>query len=379
MNERRHIVYVSGTRADFGLMETTLKTINDCPALELSIVVTGMHLDPAYGHTVDEIVATGLRVASMVEVQHGAPSGGLMAQNLGRMLIGFVDTFALAKPDLVLLLGDRGEMLAAAIAALHLNIPIAHIHGGERSGTVDEPVRHAVSKLSHLHLVATTQSRERLIRMGEEPDNVLVVGAPGLDGLEELANASKADLFRQYGLDPGRRLALLLYHPVLQEIASAESTREIINALLQADMQILALRPNSDAGSAEILAVLDEAAREDQLTLVTHLRRTAFVSFLRHADLLIGNSSSGIIEAATFGTPVINIGNRQHLRERNDNVIDVPAETQEILLAVEAALAGGRFESRNNYGDGRAAERIIKVLRSVDLTSPKLMMKTNVY
>ncbi len=380
MSAIRRILYFTGTRADFGLMRATLLSIKACAACDLSLVVTGMHLDRAYGYTVDDILASGLPVAARVKIEQGLPDGALMARNIGRMVTGFTDVLITEKPDIVLVLGDRGEMLAAAIAALHLNIPIAHIHGGERSGTIDEPVRHAISKLAHLHLVATQDSRERLLRMGEDPAHIVVTGAPGLDGLYELATATKSDLFARYDLDLEHRLALFLYHPVVQEAGSATAgTSAILAALERSGCQVLALRPNSDAGSAEILEVLDEAASAGKVKLVTHLQRPDYLSFLRHADVLVGNSSSGIIEAASFGTPVINIGSRQNLRERNSNVLDVPAEPAAIVGALETALAQGRFPQGNRYGDGHASDRILAALLALDIGSRQLMMKTNAY
>lgn len=380
MSGRRRIVYITGTRADFGLMQSTLHAIAADPALELQILVTGMHLLVEYGMTIGDIEASGLAIAGIIDIESGRPSGLLMARNVGRMLGGFADELSRLQPDLVLLLGDRGEMLAAATAALHLNIPLAHIHGGERSGTVDEPIRHAISKLSHLHLVATGASRERLVRMGENPANIHVTGAPGLDGLDQLAAQNKVELFQRHGLDPERRTALLLYHPVVQEAANAaRTTTDILTALAEMELQVLALKPNSDAGSMEIAELLQRQSETDaRFRVVTHLPRGDFISFLRHIDLLLGNSSSGIIEAASFGTPVVNVGSRQNLRERNTNVIDTPGDTAtRITAAIGSALSMGRLPSHNVYGDGQAGRRITELLRTVPLDT--LGSKTNAY
>ncbi len=375
----RRIAYVTGTRADFGLMGSTLQLIRASDALDLSIVVTGMHLSPAYGMTVRDIEAAGLPISARIEVEDGAPSGALMARNIGRMLAGLVDAFERLKPDIVLLLGDRGEMLAAAVAAIHLNVPVAHIHGGERSGTVDEPIRHAISKLSHFHLVATEESRERLMRMGETAERVFVVGAPGLDGIVGSASVGKGSLFEKYGLDAARPLALFLYHPVLQEAGSGEAgSAMILDAIAGKGLQILGLKPNSDAGSAGIRADLEARASRGEISLVTHLPRTEYLSFLRIADVLIGNSSSGIIEAATFGTPVINVGSRQNLRQRNANVVDVAPTREAIGQALLAVLQAPRGSGANVYGDGQAGARIVSCLATLPLDD-ELMRKTNAY
>jgi GDP/UDP-N,N'-diacetylbacillosamine 2-epimerase (hydrolysing) len=379
MSRTRRIAYVSGTRADFGLMRRTLKAIDASPALDLSVLVTGMHLDPAYGGTVADIEASGLPIGARIEVERGTPGGALMGRNIGTMTIGLTDAFEALRPDVVLLLGDRGEMLAGAIAAIHLNIPIAHVHGGERSGTVDEPVRHAISKLAHLHLVATEDSRKRLIAMGEDAGRVVVVGAPGLDALTEDASLDAAAPLRAHGLDAKKPLAILVYHPVLQDADDAEGVGVALDVLAKSGLQVLALRPNSDAGSARILATLEQQQEPGRIALATHFGRREYLSLLRHASILVGNSSSGIIEAASFGTPVVNIGARQNLRERNANVIDTPPTRQAIGAAVEAALARGRLPPGNIYGDGMAAARIVEQLVQLPLADPKLMAKSNAY
>lgn len=375
----RKICYVSGTRADFGLMQATLSAIHAHPSLELSIVVTGMHLSAHYGNTVDDIVRAGLPVTQRVSVDMDPPTGATMARNVGRMLTAFVGAFEQIQPDLVLLLGDRGEMLAGALAAIHLNIPVAHIHGGERSGTVDEPVRHAISKLSHFHFAATADAAARLVRMGEREDHVRVTGAPGLDGLSELAHIDRATLCRDAGLRADAPVALMVFHPVLQEAATAGRDAEIIlDALSEAGVQVMALMPNADAGSNEVRAVLAARAGRPGVALATHLPRDGFISWMAQAELMVGNSSAGIIEAASFGTPVINIGTRQAMRERNANVADVPAKRQALLGAVRQALAGGRLPPANLYGDGHAARRIVDLLDQLPLDS-HVLMKANAY
>ncbi|MBN9233209.1 MULTISPECIES: UDP-N-acetylglucosamine 2-epimerase [Phyllobacteriaceae] len=379
MRAVRKVCYVTGTRADFGLMKLTLERIHGSSALDLSLLVTGMHLSTRYGLTVREIVASGLPIGAQVEVEDDIPSGPLMARNIGRMLVGFVDALEVERPDIVLLLGDRGEMLAAAIAALHLGIPVAHVHGGERSGTVDEPVRHAISKLSRFHLTATEESRQRLVSMGEPASQISVVGAPGLDGLTEIATKSREQICADFHLEAAGKIALLLYHPVVQEAATGGADiARIIAALRAYQFQILALMPNSDAGSDEIRKVLDEASRRHEIKAITHLARSDFVSTMKEADLMIGNSSSGIIEAASFGTPVVNIGSRQNLRQRNSNVIDVKPTEDALNSALEFALKKKRFAKSNVYGDGSASMRIVSFLSSVRLDALSLV-KENTY
>jgi GDP/UDP-N,N'-diacetylbacillosamine 2-epimerase (hydrolysing) len=376
---KRKVCYVTGTRADFGLMRSTLTALRDSQALELSIVVTGMHLSDKYGKTADDIKAAGLPVNAVVNVDFASATGATMARNLGKMVSGFVDAFLDIKPDLVLVLGDRGEMLAGAISAVHLNIPVVHIHGGERSGTIDESIRHAISKLSHFHFVSTSESRDRLVRMGEQAANVHLTGAPGLDGIEALAVRSREELLRATGLDPARPVALMVYHPVVQETHNAGAgTTEIIDTLLARGLQLVALKPNSDAGSDQIRTALEEHAAHSDVRVVTHFPRELFVSWMAAADLMIGNSSAGIIEAASFGTPVINVGSRQNLRERNANVTDVAVDPAAIEKAVEKALGHGRYDRLNLYGDGHSVDRIARLIEALPL-DPSVMMKSNAY
>lgn len=377
----RRVCYVSGTRADFGLMSRTLAAIEAHPDLSLSLLVTGMHLSPAHGHTVDEIERAGLTIAARVPVPEEQATGAAMARSIGRMTGAFVDALEAGRPDVVLLLGDRGEMLAGALAAIHLNIPVAHVCGGERSGTIDEPVRHAISKLSHLHFAATEGARERLIRMGEAPEHVHVVGAPGIDGLEDDARAGREEVAGRHGLDSGRPIALFLYHPVLQEAERAEAdTTLLIASLLEAGCQVIALMPNSDAGSDGVRRALAAAATHPDVRLLTHLPREAFLDALAAADIMVGNSSSGITESASFGTPVLNVGRRQNLRERNANLSDVAAEAEGLREGVARLLAGGRFPRANIYSipGGSAAGRIAGLLAAAPLDE-ELLMKVNRY
>lgn len=376
----RRVCYISGTRADFGLMKRVLTSMREDPRLDLSVCVTGMHLSPLHGDTVKELEAAGLRICARIPLPLEDTGGAGMGRAIGVALLGIVDALSAARPDVVVVLGDRGEMLAGAIAALHLGIPVVHVHGGERSGTVDEPVRHAISKLAHLHCAATPGARERLIRMGERPEHVFVTGAPGLDEIEKMATRSRRELCLEARLDAGRPVALVVFHPVVQEAASAgEQMREIMQAVLQHGRQALCFAPNSDAGSAAIRGVLESFRSHADVRVAEHLERQHFVCWMAAADLMLGNSSAGIIEAASLGLPVVNVGSRQNERERSGNVLDVPAVcSREIAAALERALALGRGPYQNVYGDGRASERILELLATFAFDA-SILQKTNAY
>ncbi len=422
----RRILYLSGTRADFGLMRQTLHGAAAQPGLEVAEAVTGMRLHPDYGHTVDDIVASGVRIAARIPSDVGARDGAGMTRAISQTLAGLVPVLQAERFDALLLLGDRGEMLAGALAALHLGVPSIHLHGGERSGTVDEPVRHAISKLAALHFCATVESRERLVAMGEDPQRVHVVGAPGLDDLGEALEVSReaalhalhAALARQSphpspphawgGSDDAaparaapfappppvgevgrgsfaeRPYALVLFHPVVQEADDAAAqTQALLDGLRAAGagtaFSVVWLAPNADAGSGHIEALL-RAQQWPGFHRITHLPRADYLAALRHAAVLAGNSSSGIIEAASLGTPVVNVGSRQSFRERNVNTVDVTPQAGAIEAAIRQAVAHGPWPHHavNVYGDGQSAARIAHLLATLAL-SADLLHKVNRY
>jgi GDP/UDP-N,N'-diacetylbacillosamine 2-epimerase (hydrolysing) len=375
----RKVLYVTGTRADYGLMASTLARIAVHPALSLQVAVTGMHLSPAYGLTVQEIEAAGLPIVARIPTGVDERSADAMAHGIGQAVIGLTDTLRDHAPDVVLLLGDRGEMLAGAIAALHRGIPIAHLHGGERSGTVDEPVRHAISKLSHWHFVATEESRDRLVRMGERPEQVWITGAPSLDDIVDDARLPREATLQALGLDTRARYVLVVFHPVVQEAHDAYTQTLALRQALERTViskgcQVVWLEPNADAGGGGILQALEGAG----VRRIRHLGRHTYLSALRHADLVAGNSSSGIIEAASLGTPVVNVGSRQNARQRNANTQDCEPRREAIEAALQAQLAHGPYAPANVYGDGHAGERIVDLLANMPF-APDLMNKVNTY
>jgi len=375
----RRIIYLSGTRADFGLLRSTLMRIAATPQLALQVLVTGMHLSHAHGHTVDEIRASGLAICAEVPLDMHTRSGPSMALGVADCLRGVTEVLAAEQPDMLLVLGDRGEMLAGAIAALHLGIACIHIHGGERSGTVDEPVRHAISKLSSYHMVATQDACQRLLAMGEAPERIHVVGAPGLDDLAAAAALSRADCLAALGLAPHSRFVLAVFHPVVQQAAQAGAqTRALLQALRAVGLPVVWLEPNADAGALAVLDALQETALPPGSRRLAHLGRPLFAAALRHCELLAGNSSAGIIEAASFATPVVNIGDRQRLRLRSANVVDAAPDAAAIEAALHAALRQGRSACENVYGDGQSAQRIASLLAVLPL-SHALLEKVNTY
>lgn len=369
---------MTGSRADFGLMLPVLNKIVQSDAFNLRLCVTAMHLSKQHGDTIADIYAAGFSIMAEIPVNLGGQLGG-MSTAIGHEIIAMTEVFAQNKIDAVVLLGDRGEMLAAAIAASHLNIPIVHLHGGERTGSVDEMVRHCISKLAHYHFTATKASRERLIRMGENPAQVFVSGAPGLDCLDEISYDSRDVLCENYGMDANKSIALLVYHPVVQEYLSMHDEYvEVIESALENNLQLLCLTPNADTGGREILRALAPYASRGDVSIVKHLKREEYLSWMRAADVMLGNSSSGIIEAASFNLPVVNIGCRQNLREQSDNVINVLPDRLQLSLAISKALSSQGTVYHNIYGDGRAAQCIVSRLKTIDFSTCQLN-KSNEY
>ena len=373
----RKIIYLSGTRADFGLMKSSLVLL--AKAADLSIAVTGMHLAPSFGQTIDDIRATGLRICGEVPIDVTTRTAFSMSVSIGECLTGLTSLLRSEQPDMLVLLGDRGEMLAGAIAALHLGIVCVHLHGGERSGTVDEPVRHAISKLSHYHLVATNESRDRLIRLGERPETVHITGAPGLDGLVALADKSINDVKVALSLPLSQPFILALFHPVVQQAVDAYTqTTGLLLALRKVGLPVIWLEPNSDAGSNGILKALTEIGLPAGSIQLKHMQRDLFSAAMKHCAVMVGNSSAGIIEAASFLTPVVNVGDRQRLRERSANVVDVSPDADAIYTAVAGTLKIGKVPCDNRYGDGLAGPRIASLLTTLILNR-SVLDKSNSY
>ena len=378
----RRIAYITGTRADYGLFSEPLRRMRENPDLDLGLVVTSMHLEPGFGLTVNDLEADGMPVIARVRNLGSGDRGADQARSIGTAVLGITDALEEFRPDVVIVLGDRGEMLAGAIAAIHLRLPVAHVHGGDVSGTVDELVRHAISKLSHIHFAASEDAAGRLIRMGERAEHVHVVGAPGLDYLSHFQPMSKQEMEADLRLDLSRTFVLFTQHPVTED--SAVGQMEIsLQALEDADVQVVATYPNSDAGGKAMIEVLKRWEERPWLRVVPSLGQRRFASLLKEAAAMVGNSSSGIIEAPFFGLPVVNIGSRQAGRLRAENVLDAAHDQKSIRAAIECAMHDETFRtrarnSRNPYGDGHAGERIVEILTALEI-GPELLDKQIAY
>ena len=368
---KKTIAVVTTSRADYSHLYWPLKEIAAHPALELKLIVCGSHLSPEFGGTVGEIETDGFSIAARLECLLSSDTDVGMAKSIGVAVLSLADTLAAMRPDLLLLIADRYEMLAPASVALALRIPIAHIEGGEVSqGAIDDAVRNALTKMSHIHFTSTEGARSRVIAMGEQPWRVHRAGAPSLDHLRRSNLLSKEEIERRHGLDLSRRTALIGYHPVTLLEDTNEEAEALFAALEQIDQQLVFCYPNADAGGRDLAARVDAfLVKRGSGKLFINLPSVEYWSLMRHVSLFIGNSSSGIMETASFALPTVNIGIRQQGRERARNVVDAASETPAILAAIKYADADAFRQSlrgmENPYGDGHAAERIVTVLAAL--------------
>ncbi len=366
-------------RSDYGIYFPVLRLLQADKEIELRLIVAAGHLDPRYGNTVDEIERDGFPIAARVPMKMNGDSREDVAMAIGVGVQEFTSAYRHTQPDVVLLLGDRYEMMSAATAALPSRIPIAHIHGGELTfGAIDDAIRHAITKLSHIHFAATTEYARRIRQMGEETWRVHVTGSPAIDSIRSFEPMTQAELENEFTLDLSRTL-LLTYHPVTLEDNDRETLSNLLAAVSESGHSLLFTYPNADPHNSEIIQRVKEfVATRPNARFVTNLGHRKYHSVQRYVAAMVGNSSSGIIEAATFHLPVVNIGTRQEGRIRGAHVIDVSSSKDAIAKGIATAVNPNFRRSiahiENPYGNGRAAERIVSLLKSMQ-RGPTLTVK----
>ena len=380
---KQKISITTGTRSEYGILRELIKEISKSKKLELYLLVTGMHLSKKFGYTINEIKKDKIPIHAKIKM---IPSGNTpydMSISLGKGIVGFSKIFKKIKPDLNVVLGDRDEALASALAASHMNIPNAHIHGGEISQGIDEYNRHAITKISNIHFAATKKSKERIIKMGENRRNVILTGSPSIDEIKMSKISSKHELEKKYLVDLDKPLFLLIQHPVTTEFEkSGLQIKMILDALSKLKNQTIAILPNSDAGNEQIINQLRIFSKKCSfLKVFPNLPRNDYLGFLKHCSALIGNSSSGLIEGSYLHTPVINIGIRQLGREKDVNVIDVPIFSKSLILnALKKSLKKKNKKIKNSsiYGTGNASKKIVQYLETIPI-NPRMIQKKLVY
>jgi UDP-N-acetylglucosamine 2-epimerase (non-hydrolysing)/GDP/UDP-N,N'-diacetylbacillosamine 2-epimerase (hydrolysing) len=381
MNKNRTIAVVTSSRADYGHLYWPLRDLSQTESVDLRIVALGPHLSPEFGNTVREIERDGFTIDARVECLLSSDSDIGMAKTIGVATLALADLFGKMRPDLLLLIADRYEMLAPASVALALRIPIAHIEGGEISeGAIDDAVRNALTKMSHIHFTSTEAARQRVIEMDEEEWRVHRAGAPSLDHLRRGTLFTRNEIEAKLHTDLSQPPILVAYHPVTIAQDTLEEADSLFAALEEVPDQLLFCYPNADAGSRALIertkSVLSTRGRG---AIFANLDAATYWSLLREASMLVGNSSSGIMEAASFQVPTVNIGIRQQGRERARNVLDASASKDSILNAIGIAKSDHFRQSlmgmTNPYGDGRAAETIVDVLTTVPLNRDLLVKR----
>jgi len=373
---RIKIGVITGSRAEYGLLYWVLKGLQIDQDFELQLIVTGMHLAPEYGYTFKEIEKDGFKIDKKIEILLSSDSSVGVSKSMGLAQISFSEVFEELKPNIILILGDRYEIFSAASAAMIANIPIAHCHGGETTeGAYDEAIRHCLTKMSHIHFTSTENYRNRVIQLGEQPERVFNVGALGIESINKLKLLSKKELEKKLNINFKKKIALITFHPPTLENNTAE---EQINELLLAlnkleNTTLIFTKANADNKGKAINKLLEEfvGLQPEKAKLFDNLGQLNYLSCLKHFDVVIGNSSSGLLEAPSFGIPTVNIGDRQKGRIKAKSIIDCKPEEKDISQAIEKALSSDfcDFSKKcsNPYGNGNSSEKIITSIKKFNL------------
>jgi len=367
---KRRLCAVTGTRSEYGLLRPLLKAIEKEPCFQLQLVVTGAHLSPEFGLTYREIEQDGFAVERKVESLLSSDTPVGIAKSIGLGIIGFAEVFDQLQPDLLMLLGDRYEIMAAAQAALVAKIPIAHIGGGDTTeGAFDEAIRHSITKMAHLHFVTNEESALRVRRLGENPAQIYNVGSLGIDGILSLPRMSRAELERSFGFSFRNKNLLVTFHPVtLDSEPSVRQLQELLQALdeLGGEFGLIFTKPNADPQSRELIRLTEDfAAAHPNAAVYSSLGQLRYFSLIQQVDAVVGNSSSGLYEVPSFHKPTVNIGDRQKGRLLASSVLSCSPKKGEILQTIRKALALDCTAAVNPYGEGDSAKKIMTVLKSI--------------
>jgi UDP-N-acetylglucosamine 2-epimerase (non-hydrolysing)/GDP/UDP-N,N'-diacetylbacillosamine 2-epimerase (hydrolysing) len=366
----RKICFVTGSRADFGLLIWPMRAIQQTPGLTLQLIATGMHLSPEFGYTIDNIRGEGFDVDESVETLLSSDTGVGVAKSVGLGVIGFADALARLKPDLVVVLGDRYETLAAAQAAMFMRVPIAHLFGGDvTEGVVDESTRHAISKMAHLHFTSNRDSTRRLMQLGENPERIHTIGSPGIDAIKRLKLMDRETIGREIGMALGQHNILVTFHPMTIEAGRSVGALDELFAALSAldpEFRLFFTLANSDVeGRALNIRIKTFVSSRPNTIAVTSLGQLRYISLMNLVDVVVGNSSSGVLETPSLNVPTVDIGDRQKGRERASSVLNVPPERGAISAAISKALLRGRQPTVSPYGDGESSQRFAAAIAAV--------------
>lgn len=376
MVDKRKILLVTGTRAEYGLMRWIIQYLNDDPEIELQIVATGMHLSPEFGLTFKSIIEDGFQISKKVEVLLSSDTSVGLSKSMGLGMISFSEVYYELNPDIILVLGDRFEIFSAVASAMVSRTPVAHIHGGEATeGLIDEPIRHSITKMSHIHFTATETYRNRVIQLGEQPERVFYTGTPGLDNINNLKLLSRDEFEKSIDFKIGENCFLVTFHPVtLENGTSAYQFDELLNAIDNfLDFKVIFTLPNADTDGRIVIEKIQKyvSLNSKRAIAFSSLGQIRYLSALKYVKMVIGNSSSGLIEVPSFKIPTINIGDRQKGRIKANSVIDCLPTTEEIIKSISLGLSV-EFQAKllnvqNPYGIGGASKKIVEILKNIDL------------
>lgn len=380
----KKVCVVTGSRAEYGILKPIIQKLSCEQNIELQIVATGMHLSTEFGLTYKEIENDGYKINEKIEIVLSSDTAVGVSKAMGLGMISFAESFQRLQPDLVILLGDRYEIFSVASAAMIGRIPIAHLHGGELTqGAIDESIRHAITKMSYLHFTSTESYRKRVIQLGESPDRVYNVGALGVENIKKISLMSKEEIINEVGIDFNNKVAMVTFHPItLESKPSKEQFKELLEALADFnDLKIIFTKANADADGRIINQMIDEYVNEhgDNCKAFISMGQKRYLSALKHSTIVIGNSSSGIIEAPSFGIPVINIGDRQKGRIHSASVINCPVESEAIRKAIASGLEEKFIkdarQATNPYEKNNTSNQILQVIKEFLLNEPKELKK----
>lgn len=382
----KKVSILTATRAEYGLLKPIIKKLANVPEFDVRLVVTGAHLSPEFGLTYQEIEQDGFSIDNRIEMLLSADSPAAISKSMGVALISFADYFERLKPDILIVLGDRYETLAVCIAAMNQKVPIAHLYGGETTeGAVDESIRHAITKMSYIHFTSTESYRRRVIQLGEQPNRVFCVGAIGIENILKEEIMPKRDLETSLNFKLDKPHAIVTFHPVtLEDNQSAQQFQAILDVCKNyQDMYFIFTKANADANGRIINNMIDSYMEENKHAIAfTSLGMTRYLSALKYSVLVLGNSSSGLIEAPSFGIPTVNIGDRQKGRLKASSIIDCKPNTDDIQRAIHLALSK-EFQEKskktvNPYGDGNTSEKVTSILKTF-LLEDKISLKKKFY
>ena len=369
----RKILFSLESRATYGYSRNVMRAIRDFPDLELLTLVSGMHLMPEMGNSINLIKKDGFPISSEVELSpKGEYSPAAWSRAMAKGMEGFSNSLEKLMPDIVLLFGDRAETMTLCLTAAYMGIPIAHVQAGDKSGHIDDSSRYAIAKLGHIHFASCEDSAERLRKLGEQEFRIFNTGAPQLDDINRSFDKSNI-LIEDINIDLNKPYLLLVYHPVMVEREEIdEQISAVIEACLESELSVIWIAPNSDLGHGNIFKLINKYKNNSQITSIKNLERDIYLKLLFNCEVIVGNSSSGILEAPSYKVPVVNIGNRQRGRPQASNILNCDNRKESIKKSISKALNDNKFQiscknAKNPYGDGRSSQRICKILSQIKI------------